>query len=101
MEVDHLISQARRGDIPASLAMQRIASLLSRYPDCSEKLGVLIRLFRDVERDKRRRQSAEKLAAQASPRNEGDDQGLTNSAALQSLSTVECSVNNTERSEVS
>lgn len=34
--------------------MQRIASLLNRYPDCCEKLGVLIRLFRDISMHKSR-----------------------------------------------
>ncbi|CDJ40855.1 histone deacetylase interacting domain-containing protein, putative [Eimeria tenella] len=48
LEVDHLIARAEKGEISSSLAMQRIASLLSRYPDCTEKLGVLLRLFRDI-----------------------------------------------------
>ncbi|KAL8454028.1 hypothetical protein Emag_001600 [Eimeria magna] len=39
LEVDHLISRARR-----------IAVLLARYPDCCEQLGVLVRLFRDMGR---------------------------------------------------
>lgn len=46
--MDHLIARAEKGEISSSLAMQRIASLLSRYPDCTEKLGVLLRLFRDI-----------------------------------------------------
>lgn len=54
IEVDHLISRAHSGELFAALAMQRIASLLNRYPDCCEKLGVLIRLFRDMNIHKRR-----------------------------------------------
>ncbi|CDJ31027.1 histone deacetylase interacting domain-containing protein, putative [Eimeria mitis] len=48
IEIDHLISRFINKDISASLALQRIAALLRRHPDSAEKLGVLIRLFKDI-----------------------------------------------------
>lgn len=48
IEIDHIISRTANKEISAALALQRIAALLLRFPDCSEKLGVLIRLFEDI-----------------------------------------------------
>lgn len=82
IEVDHLISCARRNIVSSSLAMQRIASLLARYPNCCEKLGLLVRLIRDMEREKQRDCRTDRPASQASTKNasnEQDDVGTTNS----------------------
>ncbi|XP_026190661.1 uncharacterized protein LOC34619629 [Cyclospora cayetanensis] len=62
IEIDHLISRARSGAISASLAMHRIAFLVSRFPDCCEKLGILARLFRDLEK-----QNWQNLAGHSEP----------------------------------
>ncbi|KAL8453810.1 hypothetical protein Emed_000671 [Eimeria media] len=81
LEVDHLVSRARRGKAPASLVIQRIAVLLARYPDCCEQLGVLVRLFRDMGRGTMAKLSSLPSAPQLSPRKEvgeADDTHGTN-----------------------
>ncbi|KAL8275190.1 hypothetical protein Esti_000862 [Eimeria stiedai] len=70
LEVDHLISGARRGKAPASSVMQRIAALLARYPDCCEQLGVLVRLFRDMRRGTMTRPQGFSSVSQLLPRKE-------------------------------
>lgn len=77
IEIDHLISRALCGELPASLAMQRIGFLVARYPDCCEKLGVLVRLFRDLEAQKRSRTPGDMSASQLPTQEAGNEQEAT------------------------
>lgn len=48
LEFDHLLRKAAQGLISIPLAAYRVASLLQQHPECSDKLGVLFRIFRDI-----------------------------------------------------
>lgn len=48
LEFDHLLRKAAQGLISIPLAAYRVASLLQQHPECSDKLGVLFRIFRDM-----------------------------------------------------